>query len=126
MRMDSANRPVEDKPLSVPVTYADFPVPTMPGGTPRGGPTVVKLKTLGRPQMTNPKTFAIPHDSARRIARATTAHPGMGVYEAMDIFYALPTSLFDDQPFARYLATDKAAIAEAQRRTRNEFDLDIT
>jgi len=123
--MGSTNHPVEDKPLSAPVTYSEFPMPTMPGET-AGGPTVVKLKTLGRPQMSNPKTLAIPHDSARRIARATTAYPELGVHAAMDTFYALPTSLFGDQPYARYLATDKNAILEAQKRTQGQFVLDIT
>ena len=86
---------------------------------------MVKLKTLGRGPLTDKNGLGIATHSAIRIARATTANQSLGVYAAMDTYYALPTSLYTGEPFARFLDHDKAAIAEALRRTEGKFIIDL-
>ena len=124
--MDPANQPVEVGPApGSPATYSDFKPPAMPGAAPTG-PTVIKLKTLGRGPLTDENGLGITPHSAIRIARATTAYQSLGVYAAMDTYYALPTLLYRGEPFARFLDQDKAAIADAVRRTEGRFIVDLT
>jgi hypothetical protein len=120
MKMDDNNKPVEDTQVDT-KTYTGFPLPSMPAVA--GSVLTVVLKSAGRPFLQN--TLKIPQDRANRIAAATAKYPAMTVYDAMDAYYALSTSLFNGTAFSQYLVGDKKAIVDAQTRFTGTYILDL-
>ena len=126
MKMNRSNRPVEDRRLGT-QSYSGFTMPAMPGAA---GPLTLKLKNVGRPFMERAVReggLGIPQRAARRIAEAMAAHPDLGVLAAIDKYYKKSTSVtVDNRPFRDYLTNDKDEIADAQRRNRSRFTIDLS